>query len=40
MTQERLADLMVIAVEADRLKSVSLKDSSEHFWNNIGVDRR
>jgi hypothetical protein len=40
MNQERLADLLVIAVECERKNCISPNDIAEHFWNNFSVDRR
>jgi len=40
MSQERLSDLMVIAVEGERSKSIDLNSVVDFFWKNFDVERR
>ena len=35
-----LQDLMLLAVEAERTKCVSLQKSVDYFWNSFEVERR
>jgi hypothetical protein len=39
MTQDRLSDLMVIAVESDRAKKTDLSCATTHFWNKFASRR-
>jgi hypothetical protein len=40
MSQERLSDLMVIAVEGERSKSIDLNSVIDFFWKNFDVEHR
>lgn len=40
MTEERLTDLMVIAVEGERAMDINVSSVVEYFWTNCDVERR
>ena len=40
MTQGRLSDLMLIAVEGERAKTVDIDRVVEYFWKSFDVRRR
>ena len=40
MTQERLRDLMIIAVESERSGNLSFSEALTHFWNMPTTERR
>ena len=40
MTQNRLNDLMIIAVESERSKKLSLDACADFFWDSLNIQRR
>lgn len=40
MTNERLRDLLIIAVESRRVKNTALDEMVEYFWNEFSAERR
>jgi hypothetical protein len=40
MSQDRLQDLMLLAVEAERTKCVEIHKAVDYFWNSFEVERR